>query len=82
MNRNVQHRIAPWFTGRDPAVAYVDQHMVDVFKNTPEKTKAPTAPGHWWSADDGWTGPFASHDAALADGRAFLKAYNRPHPRR
>lgn len=75
MNRNIQQRVAPWFTGRDPAVVFVDEFTVEAFRRSPEVVKAPTAPGWWWSADDGWTGPFDSGQAAWDDGQAFLKTH-------
>ena len=75
--RNVQRRVAPWFQSSEPVVGYVDEFTVKAMKESREVVKGPTAPGHWWSADDGWTGPFQTHEAALQDGRSFLAQYRR-----
>jgi hypothetical protein len=72
--RNTPNRIAPWFRSRNPAVIYVDQFTIDAMKRATFPIKGPTAPGFWWSADDGWNGPFASSEEAAEKGRDFLKA--------
>lgn len=75
--RNTPRRIAPWFRGTEPAVIYVDKFTIAAVAKSGMPIKCPTEPGHWWSADDGWTGPFATRDEALEDGRKFLKAQRR-----
>lgn len=74
-NRNTQRRIAPWFRSRDPVVIYADKFTVTSIDRVGVPIKGPTTPGYWWGADDGWTGPFATHAEALADGRNFLEDY-------
>ena len=81
-NRNVQRRVATWWKKTEPMVGFVDQLLVDSFERSSVPTKSPTAPGWWWSANDGWTGPFDTEFKAREEGRAFLKAYFAPTPSR
>lgn len=56
---------------------YVDEFTIAAVEKSKLPIKCPTEPGHWWGADDGWTGPFSTAEAAREDGRAFLKNQRR-----
>ena len=71
-NRNIQRRVAPWFRSLEPVVIYVDEHTIEATKRSKEVFKGPDAPGFWWSADAGWTGPFETYILARTAGRDFL----------
>jgi len=79
--KNTPYRIAEWFTGREPAVIYVDQFYVDAMKRSGIQVKVPSSPGHWWGADDGWTGPFNTREEALTDGRKAIQLHRNQRSR-
>ena len=72
-NRNVQGQVAVWFKGNEPTVIYADKFMVAVGAKKDFPADMPTAPGYWWGADRGWTGPFPTENLAKEAGRLFLK---------
>ncbi len=72
-NRNVQGQVAVWFKGNEPTVIYADKFMVAVGAQKGFPADMPTAPGYWWGADRGWTGPFPTEQEARDAGRLQLK---------
>ena len=69
-------RVAPWYRFSTPAVMYADRFTVAALKKAGRTVNGPPSePGWWWSADDGWNGPFSTEREAHEAGRKFILSH-------